>query len=122
MTTGCVFAELSEQRTRLTLRLRELAAELDRMDRQILDGPCGRQDVHTLRNGELKHDLISDLKSGLKSDYARLTVTLHRLAAQLRHLDSRMSEIKSGTGACPQCGYPTLGSTLCAFCPPSGRH
>ena len=26
------------------------------------------------------------------------------------------------TGPCPECGYPTLGSALCAFCPPDGRH
>jgi hypothetical protein len=53
-----------------------------------------------------------------------LTDRLGVLAQRLNSLDNAMSGVTSDqsrgalVGTCPYCGYPSLGSGLCAFCRP----
>ena len=58
----------------------------------------------------------------LENERARLGDRLGVLAAQLRKLDTRVGHSAERTharvGTCPYCGYPSLGSGLCAFCRP----
>jgi hypothetical protein len=47
------------------------------------------------------------------------------MAGQLNHLDVVLSDLRgrpqfptARVGTCPHCGYPSLGSGLCAYCRP----
>jgi len=108
----------SGDREQLTHILRSLAARLDHLDRRITDlswrqrrpeSGAGSGDKHCERNS-------------LVNERARLNDRLGVLAKQLRILDTTMSDPgkrpHARVGTCPYCGYPSLGSGLCAFCRP----
>ena len=61
----------------------------------------------------------------MENERDRLTARLGVLARQLNDLDSRLADRTEGrqrptpkVGTCPECGYPSLGSGVCAFCRP----
>lgn len=108
-------------REHLTHLLRGLAARLDELDRRLSDlawrgrGP---------RIGTLLGELLCE-RTALESERERLSERLGVLANRLNTLDSRLSGTGNGqllsmtmAGTCPYCGYPSLGSGLCAFCRP----
>lgn len=97
-----------------------LAAELDGLDRRLSD-LAWRQRTELL--GQVSE--LSSERSGLEARRDRLTSTLRRLAVELDNLDTTLEHWKSHhplpanrVGTCPDCGYPSLDSGLCAFCRP----
>lgn len=113
--------QLAAEREQLTQLLRRLAARLDELDRALADLAWRRRrPAPGIRLAE-----ILCQRTSLEAEHDRLTARLGVLARQLNDLDSRLSD---GTeqqhrrspkvGICPECGYPSLGSGLCAFCRP----
>ena len=94
--------------------MRALAAELDELDRQL---------------SEIAWRLKVGHVHGADRECAILTIQRDRLTGRLQGLASRLKDIDvalSGqsaerwpsvhVGTCPDCGYPSLGSGLCASC------
>jgi hypothetical protein len=109
-----VLADLGAERESLTRELRQLAARLDELDRV--------SSYRGWQNAPLSAEAIGLDQFGQHSE---LTAGLHRLAARLQELDERIAETKqqgrARCGICPECGYPTIESSVCAFCRP-GAH
>lgn len=110
---GLALAMMQADREKLTGLLRTLAAELDGLDRQLSDfawrpsgGEQGRGD-----------------EAAVRSHRDQLNGRLRQLARELNQLDHTVAAVKgygdaSAVGTCPHCGYPSLGSGLCAYCRP----
>lgn len=111
---------LEADREHLTHLLRGLAARLDELDRRLseLAWRQGR-----LPAGPGLGETVCE-RTALETERARLNDRLGVLAQQLNTLDSRLSDTaataaaSAPVGPCPNCGYPSLGSGLCAFCRP----
>jgi CRP-like cAMP-binding protein len=114
-------ALMQADREQLTHLLRSIAARLDQLDRQLTDLAWrGRGPGIGAALGEM-----ICARTALESERERLTDRLTVLAGQLNTLDSRISDgdyrdktASTRVGTCPYCGYPSLGSGLCAFCRP----
>ncbi len=111
---------LEADREQLTHLLRGLASRLDELDRQLAD-LAWRQ--HRLRTGARFGETLCE-RTALESERKRLTERLGVLAQRLNMLDGRLSGVRDNlpppalVGTCPYCGYPSLGSGMCAFCRP----
>jgi len=111
---------MEADREHLTLLLRGLASRLDELDRHLADLAWRRQRPHS---GALFGETFC-ARTALESERERLTDRLGVLAQRLNSLDSRIPGVTSDhspgalVGTCPYCGYPSLGSGLCAFCRP----
>ena len=113
-------AGMQNYRDRLTHLLRGLATELDRLDRQLSEIIWQR----ARPTGATVSDTPGE-RAALEAQREQLTARLHEMAGQLNHLDLVLSDLRSHeqlptarVGTCPQCGYPSLGSGLCAYCRP----
>ena len=112
---------MQADRDHLTLLLRGLAARLDELDRRLADLAWrGRGSQVGVALGEWLCE-----RTALETERERLGGRLAVLANQLTTLDDRLSDTDSvevtpsaRVGICPYCGYPSLGSGLCAFCRP----
>lgn len=112
---------IQADRDQLTHLLRGLAARLDELDRRLADLAWrGRGPQMGVAIGEWICE-----RTALESERERLSGRLSALAGQLQAIDSRLSDtdcpsLQSPTrvGTCPYCGYPSIGSGLCAFCRP----
>lgn len=116
---------MQADRDRLTHVLRGVAAELDGLDRQLsaIEWQCGRATGPTISDvpvGELQCT-----QTALEAKREQLTTRLHVMARQLNQLDRVLSGLRgheysppSRVGTCPQCGYPSLESGMCAYCRP----
>lgn len=119
--TGGALTVMQANREQLTLLLRGLAAELDELDRRLTD-LAWRQQARSSGVGPTEmHCERTALESARDRQNVRLTI----LARHLNELDSRVSDLKghghwtsAQVGTCPDCGYPSLGSGLCAYCAP----
>lgn len=111
---------MGADREQLTLLLRGLASRLDELDRRLADLAWRQQRA---RIGVGFDETLCE-RTALETERARLTDRLGTLAQRLNTLDSTMSAHPSVpwpaslVGICPYCGYPSLGSGLCAFCRP----
>lgn len=112
---------MPDHREQLTQLLRTLAARLDELDRRLGDLAWRRHRQHI---GVTLGELLCE-RTALEAERARLTERLTLLAKQLNAIDSQLSDtVAHGllaavrVGTCPYCGYPSLGSGLCAFCRP----
>lgn len=113
--------QLAAEREQLTQLLRRLAARLDELDRGLADLAWRHR---RLPPGVSLAEILCQ-REALEAEHHRLTARLGVLVGQLNDLDSRLCD---GTehqhrpspkvGTCPECGYPSLGSGLCAFCRP----
>ena len=108
--------EVPGDREQLTHLLRSLAARLEEVDRRLAD-LAWRQ--RRPLPGPGFGDLFCE-RTALETERARLSDRLGVLAIQLHKLDTRLSAHRTHArvGTCPYCGYPSLGSGLCAFCRP----
>ena len=111
---------METDREHLTHLLRGLASRLDELDRQLADLSWRQQRPRAgARFGETFCE-----RTALEAERERLTDRLEVLAQRLNTLDSRISDATRDqspaplVGTCPYCGYPSLGSGLCAFCRP----
>jgi hypothetical protein len=107
-------------RERLTQLLRGLAADLDQLDRQLCDLAWRRPRMTAAPAADLRGQ-----HAFLQTRREQLTDELRSLAAQLSVADSALcglrahdTEVPATVGTCPQCGYPSLSSGLCAHCRP----
>ncbi len=109
--------QLQSEREQLTHLLRGLAARLDGLDRDLADLDWRhRHPRHRASRGETPGN-----RATLQRERERLSARLTVLARQLNDLDRRLSDgtfASPRVGICPECGYPSLGSGLCAFCRP----
>lgn len=118
-TTGAVEI-LEADREQLTHLLRGLASRLDQLDRQLAD--LNWRQLRP-RSGARFGETFCE-RTALEAERERLTDRLGALAQRLNTLDSKLSGVNADllpatlVGACPYCGYPSLGSGLCAFCRP----
>jgi hypothetical protein len=114
---GGALSRIQNEREQLTVTLRGLAADLDELDRQLSEWVWPRR---PLTVAEPPID-----RAALEARRAQLNTRLRGLARQLNDLDRALSALKGydewtpdRVGVCPHCGYPSLGSGLCAFCRP----
>lgn len=111
---------MTGDRVRLTHLLRSPAPRLDRRDHRTAKLKWGRGVPHTGAAIGKKPCRRTALESG----WGRLTEVLTVLAGPFGTLDKRIpGELPENTtptrvGTCPHCGYPSLGSGLCAYCRP----
>jgi len=110
-----------DHREQLTQLLRALAARLDELDRRLGDLAWRRHRQHI---GVTVGEPLCE-RTALEAERALLTERITVLAKQLDTLDSQLSDTAghdplatARVGTCPYCGYPSLGSGLCAFCRP----
>ena len=111
---------IASDREQLTHLLRGLAARLDQLDRRLADLAWNGRGFGDLRSGLVIGEMTCE-RTALESERERLGDRLAALAGQLNALDSgihRRPEDHARVGTCPYCGYPSLGSGLCAFCRP----
>lgn len=112
-------ARMQAEREELTGNLRRLASHLDELDRQISElswTPRPRQSTPGDASPE---------RAALEARREQLNTRLRGLARHLNDLDRALSALKGyeewtpdRVGVCPHCGYPSLGSGLCAYCRP----
>ena len=112
---------IQSDRDRLTQLLRGLAAELDELDRQICDINWQRGRPAGSAIGEMLCQ-----RTDLETKREKITARLHVMAAHLNRLDTVLSDLRrhdqpptARVGTCPHCGYPSLGSGMCAYCRPN---
>lgn len=111
---------LEADREQLTYLLRGLASRLDELDRRLTDLAWRRHRSHA---GASFGETFCE-RTALETERERLNGRLGVLAQRLNTLDSKLSgvdgDVQSAAlvGTCPYCGYPSLGSGLCAFCRP----
>jgi len=109
---------LDTEREQLTLLLRAVAADLDDLDRQLADiaWRVTARHAHPITAG-LERERVA-----LMIQRDRLDGRLHGLASRLREIDAALAASPADlwptvhVGTCPDCGYPSLGSGLCACC------
>lgn len=111
-------ARLRTEREQLTHLLRALAAEVDELDRRL--SPVIRRSVagapRTAEDGDDREQTM------LRIQRDRLTGRLQGLATRLKDIDAALSSASLDrwpsvhVGTCPDCGYPSLGSGMCASC------
>ena len=115
---GDASARMQADRERLTRELRLLSGGLDELDRRLssLDWTRGAT-LSTCRSE------VAAQRRELEAQRTRLNSRLRDLARQLSDLDCALSAMAvhphvtaSAVGVCPQCGYPSLSSALCARC------
>lgn len=109
---------LEADREHLTQLLRGLAARLDELDRRLTDLAW----LHRRPQVGVFGETVCE-RTALETERARLNDRLGVLAKRLNVLDSTLSDssapaASARVGTCPYCGYPSLGSGLCAFCRP----
>lgn len=111
--------ELRAERERLTQLLRTLAADLDALDRRLSNLAWLRHRGRPARPGTDPDTERDDLERRRDLLGSRLSL----LAAQLGDLDRDLSALpgegvrrRVTVGTCPDCGYPSLESHLCATC------
>lgn len=111
-------ALLRSHREQLTHILRGLAGRLDELERRLADLAWNQRGTHSL-------DELHCERTALENERWRLTERLGLLAQQLKAFDNRLTHagsrenlLAAKVGTCPYCGYPSLGSGLCAFCRP----
>lgn len=112
---------MQTEREQLTLRLRALATDLDALDRRLSD-LLWRQRCQ--RQGPGSHEMSGE-RSTLETQREQLTSQLRGEARALKDLDETLAgctglaqAAAARVGTCPDCGYPSLDSGLCAFCRP----
>lgn len=105
-------SRLQTERDQLTGLLRALAADLDDLDRRLSDTSWSR-----------RGEEASPQSAVLLAQRERMNTRLHGLARHLSYLDNTLSGSDAQSpwapghvGTCPDCGYPSLGSGLCAPC------
>ncbi len=117
-TPGDASARMRADRECLTNELRALSGGLDELDRRLsgLDWARGAT-LSTCRSQAQAQRLE------LEAQRTLLDSRLRDLARQLSDLDCALSAMAvypdvtaSLVGVCPQCGYPSLSSALCARC------
>jgi len=113
--------QMRDEREQLTHLLRGLAARLEELDRALAD--LAWRNRHP-RNGTPAREILWE-RTALSGERDRLNDRLGVLARQLGDLDSRLAANPGSAqrplptaGVCPECGYPSLGSGMCAFCRP----
>ena len=113
--------QLAAEREQLTPLLRGLAARLDDLDRRLADLAWRRRRPAP---GPILAEMLCE-RTTLETERDGLSARLGVLARQLNDLDRRLSgetgqqhRLPPKVGTCPECGYPSLGSGLCAFCRP----
>lgn len=111
-------ALMRSHREQLTHLLRGLAGRLDELERRLADLAWHRRSTQSFDESHCE-------RTALENECRRLTERLGLLAQQLKTFDNRLAHAYSGEnlliakfGTCPYCGYPSLGSGLCAFCRP----
>lgn len=111
-------SRMRTERERLTQLLRAMAADLDEIDRRLSDMEW-RRDHPTGRSA----DDPAAQRVRLERQRDLLNTRLHVLAGQLTDLDCALSVYRryeqwpqARVGTCPDCGYPSLESRLCATC------
>ncbi len=125
---GGGIGRLQAQREKLTATLRATATRLDEAERLLSDlaGPRPQRPADAGTAGAIDRPppQSADL-AALESRRRRLHADLREMARQLTDLDRALSALKGyqqwtpdRVGVCPQCGYPSLGSGLCAYCRP----
>ena len=114
---------MQSDREQLTVHLRTLAADLDGLDRRLSDLIWQQR----CRPAEAAGGEMLSERTTLESRRAEMTSRLRNLARKLNDLDTALAGGKglvaapaTRVGICPDCGYPSLDSGLCAFCRP--RH
>jgi chromosome segregation ATPase len=114
-------ALLQADRDQLTQSLRGLAARLDELDRRLVDLAWR---VRGSQMGVALGEWLCE-RTALEQERERLSDRLGVLARQLESLDHRLADSDcpgiqpaGRVGTCPYCGYPSIGSGLCAFCRP----
>lgn len=114
---GDASARMQADRERLTRELRSLSGGLDELDRRLSSLDWTRRIASPLRSEARTHRLK------LEARRTELNCRLRDLARQLTDLDCALSVMAghphltaSNVGVCPQCGYPSLSSALCARC------
>ena len=111
---------MEADREQLTHLLRGLASRLDELDRQLSDLAWRN---NRPRPGARFGEMFCE-QTALEAERERLTGWLGTLAQRLKTLDGKLSGVNGDllpatlVGTCPYCGYPSLGSGLCAFCRP----
>lgn len=117
-TPGDASARMQADREHLTRQLRSLAGALDELDRRLSNlfwargatALIGRSDAPAQRTAlEEQRALLSSRLSGLARQLSDLDCVLSALADHAHLTATRV-------GVCPHCGYPSLGSALCARC------
>ena len=114
---GDASARMRVDRERLTRELRSLAGGLDELDRRLSSLYWTRGAASTCRSEAQVQ------RPELEARRTQLGIRLRDLARQLSDLDCALSAMAvrphvtaSPVGVCPQCGYPSLSSALCARC------
>lgn len=114
---GDASARMRADRERLTRELRSLAGGLDELDRRLSSLDWTRGAASTCRSEAQVQ------RPELEARRTQLGIRLRDLARQLSDLDCALSAMAvrphvtaSPVGVCPQCGYPSLSSALCARC------
>ena len=110
---------MQAEREELTANLRRLASQLDELDRQISEL------AWPLRARPATSGDAAAERAALESRRQQFNTRLRAMARQLNELDHALSDLKGyeewtpdRVGICPHCGYPSLGSGLCAYCRP----
>lgn len=100
------------EREQLTGLLRALAADLDDLDRRLSDMSWDRRGEEAAPQSAV-----------MLAHRERMNTRLHGLARHLSYLDTALSgsdnqapRTPEQVGTCPDCGYPSLASGLCASC------
>lgn len=118
-------SRMQSQREQLTSHLRTLATELDGLDRRLSDLDWrGHHQTPSAAGDEMSGE-----RTAWETQRGHLTTHLRDLARQLNDLDVALASWKGHppihaprVGTCPDCGYPSLDSGLCAFCRPRLAH
>lgn len=117
-TPGDASARMRADRERLTRDLRALSGGLDEVDRRLSVLDWTRGATRSIGRSEAQAQRLE-----LEAQRSQLSNRLRVLARQLSDLDCALSALAghphvtaANVGVCPQCGYPSLSSALCARC------
>lgn len=115
---GDASARMRADRERLTRELRALSGGLDELDRRLSGLDWTRDATPFIGRSEAQSQRVE-----LEAQRSQLSNRLRVLARQLSDLDCALSALAghphftaAQVGVCPQCGYPSLSSALCARC------
>lgn len=114
---GDASARMQADRERLTRELRSLSGRLDELDRRLssLDWTRGAESTRR-SDAEAQRPELEALRTQLNSRLRDLARQLSDLDCVLSAMAVRPHVTASPVGVCPQCGYPSLSSALCAHC------